>query len=113
MEKQSLTFRQKAAYANWSARREFAFLGKGQLMTLTVAVVYLFLVFWLFDVEIPKPHFSGAYAWDKEHLVRVVLLLILFVLSYATAYLRYFIAAFFDRDEAERNDFMKNYYHRH
>lgn len=109
-EKRQLTFKEKVAYSNWSAKLELGFPGIGCFLILIVAVIYLGVVLWFFGPEFYKLHFSGAHAIGKEYFARLFCVLALLASSYVTVYVFYFTMAFFDHDDVCRKHFLKYHY---
>lgn len=114
MEKQKLTFRQKVAYAHWSAKVEFDFPHVGYAFMMVAMVIYFGLAFWFFEPEIRSwEHLSGPHALGKAYFYRLGGVLLIVALSYITVYIIYFIQAFFDEDDVCRKHFLKYRYHKH
>lgn len=111
MEKQQLTFRQKTAYAHWSAKQIFLFPCVGELIALFVALIYVGLLFWFFETEIiDLLDFTGAHASAKHFWACFAATIVTVSASFATVYTAFFIASFYERNDAGRRFFMKYEY---
>lgn len=111
MEKQQFTFRQKTAYAHWSAKQAFLFPCVGELITLIVALICIGLLFWFFEPEvIDLLNFTGPSASTKHFLACFAATIVTLFTSFATVYAGFFMAAFRERNDAGRRFFMKYEY---
>lgn len=114
MEKQKLTFKQRIAYAHWTAKVAFRVPYFGWLMALCAGVIYLGIALWFFDPEIKALRdYSGAHGLGKAYFAILAGLLVIIALSYVTVYIPYFIQAYFDNDQNCRRIFLKYYYQKH
>ena len=80
---------------------------------MVAGIFYIGLAFWFFESEIESLMcVSAPHALGKRYFLGIFAVISLFVVSYVTVYIPFFIISFFDKDEVCRKHFLKYHYHK-
>lgn len=112
MKKQPLTFRQKIAYAHWSAKTVFSFpLFFGVWVSILVAMIYVGIILYFFEPQVMQLlTYTGIHALSKTYWSRILACFIALAAGLASVYIFYFVISFFDKNESSRRFFMNFFY---
>lgn len=105
-----LTFKQRIAYAHWSAKLAFNFPWVGCIFAFVVGCIITFC--FIFPKIKCMMDIFPSDALGKRILLGIFVVIAIIAASYITIYIPYFLVSFFDNDEISRGNFLKNYYHK-
>lgn len=112
MEQKDLTFRQRIAYAHWSAKCEFELPFLGCKLMIVAAVVYVGVACWFIEPILSWFQFSGPHAVAKYYISFLGVAAALCTISFLTAYLPFFCWYLFKNDN-DLDIFLNHFYHKH